>query len=352
MAQRPSLRSAPDSKDAPHTRQKTTGAAARLRRPAVASPAGRTRTVELRQEPARDAAAGRPASAPRRTTATATPAPGSPRRRAADAPPLAARRSSRTRWAACPRPARQGRPRPTPVPSPRAARPASPLRPSAHAAGRTPLQLVAEVSQRHRPLETAPSPSGAPEVWRRTPRRAAPARRSPPTARGPPAPRRLIRRPVDGGSASTTAGPAASPRRGAHRGAQRDHRLPHLGALEEPLRALHHVGHLGLGERLLVGLGLRVRPEQDREFARWDAGGDELPAPGGDRGRLGRLVREDPQVGLGAGRALPDQLQPEFASTPAPAGSPRWPTPRFAAWNGSRGRVGSPSRPARTERSR
>ena len=147
-------------------------------------------------------------------------------------------------------------------------------------------------------------------------------------------------------SASTTASTSGvSPGIDRTAGAQRDHRLPHLGPLEEPLGAAHHVRHPGLGQRLLVRLGLRVGPEQHRDLAGRGARARSARAQRrGHRGRLGRLVGEDlaapARRRAAAARPAPAAAWPRC---PGPAGSPRWPGRPPAGSSGSRGPAGPPT---------
>ncbi|CAM5541905.1 hypothetical protein SGRIM128S_05982 [Streptomyces griseomycini] len=96
----------------------------------------------------------------------------------------------------------------------------------------------------------------------------------------------------------------------AGRSPQGDARLAHLGAVEEPLGATQLVGHPGVGEGLLVGLGLGVRAEQDGDLARRDPGVDQLTdavrRPLGLRGLVGVLGEHR----LGPRRTLGDEFQP------------------------------------------
>ncbi|GAA3046131.1 hypothetical protein GCM10020000_27450 [Streptomyces olivoverticillatus] len=107
---------------------------------------------------------------------------------------------------------------------------------------------------------------------------------------------------------------------GAGRAAQQQPGLAHLGALEEPLGAAQLVGHPGIGEGLLVHLGLGVDAVEDRDLARRDPGGNELADPAGGALGLCGLVRELGVDRLGAGAALGDQLQPVLGGAAAGLG--------------------------------
>jgi hypothetical protein len=92
--------------------------------------------------------------------------------------------------------------------------------------------------------------------------------------------------------------------------AQQQQRLAHLRPVEEALAAPHEVGHTGVRQRRLVQRRLRVHPVEDGDLAGRRARPDELRAPGGDRGGLGRLVRVLGERGVGAGRPLRHEVQP------------------------------------------
>ena len=83
-----------------------------------------------------------------------------------------------------------------------------------------------------------------------------------------------------------------------------------LGALEEPLGAAQLVGDPGVGEGLLVDLGLGVDAVEHGDLAGRDAGGDQVPDPVGDALGLGGLVGVLGVDRVGAGLALRDQLEP------------------------------------------
>lgn len=91
--------------------------------------------------------------------------------------------------------------------------------------------------------------------------------------------------------------------------AQQHPGLADLGTLEEALGAAQLVGHAGVGERLLVDLGLRVHPVQHGDLAGAHALVHQLADPPGGALGLGGLVRVLGVDRLGAGLALRDQLQ-------------------------------------------
>ena len=99
----------------------------------------------------------------------------------------------------------------------------------------------------------------------------------------------------------------------ARRATQQQPGLADLRAVEEPFAAPQQVGHLGVGQRLLVGLALAVGAEQDGDLARGDALGDQRSDASGHPVGLGRLVGVLAQVGGGAGRPHGDQLDTRCA---------------------------------------
>lgn len=125
-------------------------------------------------------------------------------------------------------------------------------------------------------------------MWWSSPRRTAP--------RGPGRAGRRCRR---GGVVGAEAGG----------GAQGRTCFAHLGAVEEPFGSAQLVGHSRVGEGLFVDLGLGVRAEEDRDFARGDAGGDEVADAAGGALGLGGFVRVFGVDGLGAPGTLGDQFQ-------------------------------------------
>ncbi len=96
----------------------------------------------------------------------------------------------------------------------------------------------------------------------------------------------------------------------AGRGPQRAVGLAHLRAVEEALRAAQLVGDPGVGQGLLIGLRLGVRPEEDGDLGGRYARVDELADAAGGALGLGRLVRVLGVDGLRSRGALGDQLQP------------------------------------------
>ena len=77
---------------------------------------------------------------------------------------------------------------------------------------------------------------------------------------------------------------------GPGRTAQQQSGLADLGTVEEPLAAAQHVGDAGVGKRLLIHLGLRVDPEQDRDLGGRRTSVQQGPALDGHIRGLGRLV--------------------------------------------------------------
>ena len=126
-------------------------------------------------------------------------------------------------------------------------------------------------------------------------------------------------------------------RRGRDRDAQRVHGLAHFLPGEEPFAAAHQVRDVGLGERLLVDLGLGVDPEQDRDLARGHAPVEQLPDPARDGGGLGGFVVELGEARFRSWLALADQLQPRPGRTvPRRADDPVGQADDLAGWSGSR----------------
>ena len=106
----------------------------------------------------------------------------------------------------------------------------------------------------------------------------------------------------------------------AGRAAQGDARLAHLGPLEEPLGAAQLVGHAGVGERLLVDLGLGVDAVEHGDLAGGHTGVDQLADAAGGALGLGGLVGVLGVDGLGARLALRDQFQPVLGGPAAGLG--------------------------------
>ncbi len=102
--------------------------------------------------------------------------------------------------------------------------------------------------------------------------------------------------------------------------AQQQPGLADLGPLEEALGAAQLIGHPGVGEGLLVDLGLGVDPVEDRDLARGHPGVDEVPDPAGGALGLGGLVRVLAVDRLGTAVALGDQLQPVLGGPAAGLG--------------------------------
>ncbi|GAA3219480.1 hypothetical protein GCM10020256_24530 [Streptomyces thermocoprophilus] len=92
-------------------------------------------------------------------------------------------------------------------------------------------------------------------------------------------------------------------------GAQGDTGSSHLGAVEEPLGSPQLVGHAGVGEGLLVGLGLGVGAEQDGDLAGGDARVEEFTDAAGGALRLGGFVAVLDEDRFGSGGALGDQFE-------------------------------------------
>ncbi|PQM46808.1 hypothetical protein C1Y40_03027 [Mycobacterium talmoniae] len=90
---------------------------------------------------------------------------------------------------------------------------------------------------------------------------------------------------------------------------QRQQGLPDLLAGEKAFAAADLVGDAGLGQRLLVDLGLGVDPVQHRDLGRFGAGVDEPGDLFGHRGGLGDLVGVLVKRRHRTGVALPDQVQ-------------------------------------------
>lgn len=106
----------------------------------------------------------------------------------------------------------------------------------------------------------------------------------------------------------------------AGRAAQGDVGLADLGPVEEAFGSAQLVGDPGVGERLLVGLGLGVRTEQDGDLGGRDAGVHQLADAAGGAFGLGGLVGVLGVDGVGSGGALGDKFQPVVGGTAAGLG--------------------------------
>ena len=157
--------------------------------------------------------------------------------------------------------------------------------------------------------------------------------------------RRLVVQPLPDRTARTVAAsPASCPRRPAaraRRAAQQQPGLADLRPVEEALAAAQQVGHPGVGERLLVGLGLAVGAEQHGDLAASDTVRRSASA-------MRRATRPASAVSSVYSRRsaravgpLRDAARPGCAAGRAPARACRWRARRPAASSGSRG-------PART----
>ena len=183
---------------------------------------------------------------------------------------------------------------------------------------------------------------------RRSPRRAAPGRPATPSGPGPrPEPAGGSARPAARSRARpapaagrSTASSSRRRRRRAGRAAQQQPGLAHLGPLEEPLGAAQLVGHPGVGERLLVDLGLGVDAVTGRRSrcGRHPAV-DQLADPAGGALGLGGLVRRTRcRPGSGPGSRCETSSSRCSAAWPAGLGEqPVGQARRPAGWSGSRG---------------
>ena len=289
-------------------------APARSRRPARAAPARRVpdQRAELRQEPARPPGPATRRAGCRVRQPQPLPGPGHPD---VEQPALLLdllRRSSRTSSAGCPRPARPGRPRPTPAPWPSAGRPASPRPPSARAAAAAagPARRRSRRGRRSR----AASPIGSTRACRVLLGELDQRGQRLPALPGGTAGRRLVAAPSRSPRSASRRRSAAASRRGSTGSAARSATIAWRISARSKNRsaprttygtpasasAFSYASDWALVRNsTAISLGRRAGGDQLAGSARATAA-----ASAGSSGKI-RDVR------LGAGRALPDQLQPQ-----------------------------------------